>query len=287
MELRFGDAIDEHISKLNPLATVYIGIFQAVSRAAVNHDLTIGYVPWGPWGRAVFFVETPFEGDPLGNTGPRGLRYYAATADPSQQDALRFMLYGTQKLHTMMQLSANAAAFPIHMRLMSIRADGNVPFRELLWEPEITHAINTRIVDDEATKQLFSAVWRIEDERLARAAVQYEVAMRRLQSYETLLAIEHLYMGVETILTRIRRIECRKYILTRKHLADRDVARLGCRRARRASRGHGCRRLLGRKLRAHEPAQVRHDVLAIDAVSELVQIERSRPRLSVVIWRIS
>jgi hypothetical protein len=65
-------------------------------------------------------------------------------------------------------------------------------------------------VDDDVTPALFSATWNSNEDRLGRAAVQYEIAMRRLHSYESPLALAHLYMGVETIAKAYIRKRCEK-----------------------------------------------------------------------------
>jgi hypothetical protein len=211
-----GDLIDEHIRRLNPLATVYTAVFQSVARAAVPNGSAIIYIPWGPFGRTITIVESPFEMDELGKDGPRGLRYYLATAAPDQETAMRYMVFAAGRLHTMMQLSANAAAFPIHLRLMTIRGAGTVPFRELLWEPEVSHHLNSRIVDTDATAALFSAAWKSTDERFERSAVQYELGLRRVNGFESPIGLAHLYMGVETITKAIIRKRCEELQLTEK-----------------------------------------------------------------------
>jgi hypothetical protein len=209
MATYFRDLVNENILKLNPLATVYIAIFQAASRAVVGETDTIIYVPWGSFGRVIVVAETPYEPDEMGNIGPRGIRYYVASAAPDNEIAMRFLLYVASIVHTYSQLSANAMAFPLQLRLMTIWGDGVVPFRELLFEPEVSHPIDSRVLDVVPTQNLWSLGWRAEEERLGRSAVQYELALRRIQNNETLMGFAHLWMGIEALTKAVIRYECK------------------------------------------------------------------------------
>jgi hypothetical protein len=204
------DLVSDKILKLNPLATVYVAVFQAVSRAIVAEDEAVIYVPWGAFGRIVLVAETPFVDDDLGNRAPAGIRYFVATAAPDQETAMRYLVYVASRLHSSFQLSANASAYPLQLRLMTIWRRGKVPFRELLFEPEISHPINSRLLDINATQNVCSLAWRTGEERIGRAMVQYEVAFRCLQRNEQPMALAHLYIGVETITRALIRYDCGK-----------------------------------------------------------------------------
>jgi hypothetical protein len=203
--------VQEHIAKLNPLATIYVAVFQAVSRAAVRENSALIYVPWGrggATGRTVIVAESPYVVDDFGNTSPVGIRYFVASAAPDKETAMRYLVYAAQFAHTCVQLSANAMAFPLQLRLMTIWHPGIVPYRELIFEPQISHPINTRLIDIGATGAFCSGVWLANEDRIARAMTQYEIALRRLHDNELPLAIAHIYMGVETITKAIVRLEC-------------------------------------------------------------------------------
>jgi hypothetical protein len=214
-----GELIQENILRLNPLATVHVSVFQAGSRAIVAENGALIYVPWGPNGRTILVAETPFTDDELGNRAPAGIRYFVASAAFSDEEStMRYFVYVASRLHSLLQLSANASAFPLQLRLMSVWGTGMLPFRELIYEPEISHPINSRIANVEATNAVCSAGWRTQEDRVARAAVQYEIALRRMHGNETPLAIAHLYMGVEAITKAVIRFECAKRNVTEEDL---------------------------------------------------------------------
>lgn len=167
------ELVDDAILKLNPLAKVEIAIFQAVSRGVVEEDAAVIYIPWGPNGRTVVVAETPFTEDGLGRKAPAGIRYFVASAAfADNESTMRYLVYAASRLHSLFQLSVNASAFPLQLRLMARWGSGELPYRELLFEPEISHPINCRIADIEATQALWSHGWRSEEERIGRATVQ-------------------------------------------------------------------------------------------------------------------
>jgi hypothetical protein len=92
---------------------------------------------------------------------------------------------------------------------MTIWGNGTVPFRELLYEPEVTHPIDSRVLDPRATQNVWSLGWLAEEQRLGRAGVQYELALRRVQNNETLMGYAHLWMGVEAVTKAVVRYECK------------------------------------------------------------------------------
>jgi len=206
----FKELIDEQILRLNPLATVYVAVFQSVSRAVIGENDALIYVPWGPYGRTIFVAETPFTDDELGNRAPLGVRYFVASACPDHETAMRYLVYTASRLNSLFQLAVNAVALPLHLRLMTIWGDGLVPFRELLFEPEIAHPINSRVAAIPETQNLFSNGWRSGEQRIERAVVQYETAMRRLHDMEQPMALGHLYIGVEALTKALIRYECEK-----------------------------------------------------------------------------
>lgn len=215
------ELIDEHVRRLNPLATVYVGIFQAVSRAVVTENDGIIFVARGPVGRTVMVAESPYAEDELNNRSPNGIRYYVATAGLADTEStMRYLVFAAWHLHTLVQVSCNASAWPLQLRLMSTDAVGNTPFRQLLYEPEITHPINARLTDVEATQALWAARWAHADDRVARAAVQYELALQRLEHNEDVLALAHLYMGVEAITRAVIAVEC-----SDRELSEQDLGR--------------------------------------------------------------
>jgi hypothetical protein len=203
-----GELIDQYIRSQHPEATVYVGVFHAVSRAVVGVSESLLYVSGGPFSRTFFAVESPYVVDTLGNSVPLGIRYVVASAAPDVETATRYFVTEIGRLHTMTQLSANAPAFPIRLRLMYVHAPGDVMFRELLHEPEIAHPINSRLIDSDATLALYSTARGTQEQRLERAAVQYELALRRYQSWERPIALGHLYMGVEALTKAMIRYEC-------------------------------------------------------------------------------
>jgi hypothetical protein len=216
------ELIDEHVRRLNPLATVYVGIFQAVSRAVVAENAGIIFVARGPIGRTVMVAESPYVNDELNNRSPNGIRYYVATAALADTEStMRYLVFAASHLHTLAQVSCNASAWPLQLRLMSTDALGNTPFRQLLYEPEITHPINARLVDIEATQALWAARWAHAEDRVARAAVQYELALQRLEHNEDVLALAHLYMGVEAITRAVIDVECRS-----REVSEEDFGRV-------------------------------------------------------------
>jgi hypothetical protein len=213
--------IDEYIRAPLGGAVVRVGIFQAVSRAVVPEDAGIIFAARGPLGRTVAVAESPFVNDGLGNRSPNGVRYYVASAElEDDESTFRYLLYVASHLHTLVQVSANASAWQLQLRLMSTDGTGIVRFRQLLYEPEISHPINARLTNIEATQALWGARWTRADDRVSRAAVQYQLALQREEQNESLMAVAHLYMGVEAITRAVIDLERSKRGVSEQGLGE-------------------------------------------------------------------
>jgi hypothetical protein len=64
---------------------------------------------------------------------------------------------------------------------------------------KVSHPIDARIADIDATQELWGVRWINGGDWVARAAVHLELALQRLKQNEFPLAVAHLYMGVEAI----------------------------------------------------------------------------------------
>lgn len=215
------ELINQYVRAPQPGVTVRVAIFQAVSRAVVPEGAGIIFVAPGPVGRTVAVAESPFTTDEMGNRSPNGVRFYIATAELADEEAtLRYLAYVASHLHTLVQIAANASAWHLQLRLMSTDGTGVVRFRQLLFEPEISHPINARLTNIEVTQALWSARWTKADDRVSRAAVQYELALQREEHNEGLMAAAHLYMGVEAITRAIIDLKCSKRSVSEKGLGE-------------------------------------------------------------------
>ena len=122
MKVGIGDYIDQYIRSEYPRATVYVGVFDAVSRGVVEDTKELLYVSGGPLSRTFFAVESPYVSDAFGKSVPNGIRYVIASAAPDEDLATRYFVTEVGRLHTLVQLSANAAAYNIRLRLMYVHA---------------------------------------------------------------------------------------------------------------------------------------------------------------------
>jgi hypothetical protein len=215
------ELIDQYIIGPEPDATVHVAIFQAVSRAVVGEGNGIIFAANGPIARTVVVAESPFINDEMRKRAPQGVRYYIACAALADQEStMRYLIYVASYVNTLLQLSANAGGWPLKLRLMVAGELSAASFRQLPLEPQVRHAINARNADIEATQELWHARWSKGDDRVARAAVQYELALRRLEYDEFPLALVHVYMGVEAVAKEVVRSEC-----SRSHLSEEQLGR--------------------------------------------------------------
>jgi hypothetical protein len=213
------ELVDQFITGPMPGATVHVAIFQAVSRAVVAEGNAIMFAANGPIVPTVVIAESPFANDDMEKRSPQGVRYYIACAALADREStMRYLVYVASYVSTLLQLSANAGCWPLKLRLMIAGESSAASFRQLPFEAQVRHPINARNADIEATQELWYARWSKGDDRVARAAVQYELALRRLEYDEFPLALLHVYMGVEAVTKEVTRAECSRLQVSEEEL---------------------------------------------------------------------